>query len=627
MLNMTWAEKGKGKITREEEERLAKRPTERIDKLPEYPKAAIIKGMVMCSKCQCECELEIPLAGVLIDCELIRRKEEDARREAREKNKQATRKDTCRSVFQRLGGDSQPKALSEVFRNHEASNEAEKMEATIQEGADHPQNGQMGREVKRTDGIANPDRKGNPAHLGRKWYVVGKNRQPTKPMGASMIRRVQRQYKAYMNSLKTPTTFETSKTQKLERATSVGSSQFRWRNKKEVEKANSKAEGVEDHVPQNQHPGKYRILIRAQEDLIMVPSPRWKPEPIHMGTVAKPFSLPVDPFGEVPKQTLYEGLDQPQQEGIPEPLIPVDAMAWLDEFMDQIGSKKEDVLEPSNFHINMAYILSATFGARPDQPATMEGDYLTTESMMAQVNVDIAEEEDSGKAEPSEASKGGPLRIYTDEMVFSRPSISLANHLKPIYVSAHLECVPFKRILIDGGAAVNVLPTKQMRKMGKGTEDLIPADLTVSSFSGAITKTHGILPLEVDLGSKKIMLAFFVVDCTSTYRALLGRDWIHQSLAIPSTLHQQVAVYHEAGVEGPGFWEIVEAETRSFLPSANVAEASFYNPNVGILKCSGADKNGRPTKVTAQKLLEQGMLLTKDEWDRPCLIPKSLHHQ
>ncbi|CAN6712866.1 unnamed protein product [Malus baccata var. baccata] len=97
---------------------------------------------------------------------------------------------------------------------------------------------------------------------------------------------------------------------------------------------------------------------------------------------------------------------------------------------------------------------------------------------MAQVNAEVVEEDNSGKAEPSEASKGGPLRIYTDEMVFSRPSISLANHLKPIYVSAHLEGVPFKRILIDGGAAVNVLPAKQMRKMGKGTEDLIPTDLT-----------------------------------------------------------------------------------------------------------------------------------------------------
>ncbi|KAM1116010.1 hypothetical protein ACFXTH_006495 [Malus domestica] len=203
--------------------------------------------------------------------------------------------------------------------------------------------------------------------------------------------------------------------------------------------------------------------------------------------------------------------------------------------------------------------------------------------MMAHVSVEVTEEGESREAESSEAPKDGHLRIYTDKMVFSCPSISLANHLKPIYVTAHVEGVPFKRVLVDGGAAVNVLPAKQMKRLGRGTEDLIPTDLTVSSFSGTITKTHGILPLEVDLGFKQIMLAFFVVDSTSTYGALLGRDWIHQSLAIPSTLHQQM----------------VEAESRPFLPTTNIAEVSFYNPNVGILKCLGADENGHPTKVGA----------------------------
>ncbi|KAM2572841.1 hypothetical protein TB1_007411 [Malus domestica] len=67
-------------------------------------------------------------------------------------------------------------------------------------------------------------------------------------------------------------------------------------------------------------------------------------------------------------------------------------MAWLDEFMGQIGSKKEDFSEPSNFHVNMTYVLSAMFGAEPDQPATMEGDYLTTEPMMAHISVEVAGE-------------------------------------------------------------------------------------------------------------------------------------------------------------------------------------------------------------------------------------------
>ncbi|KAM2230778.1 hypothetical protein ACFX1S_015152 [Malus domestica] len=85
-------------------------------------------------------------------------------------------------------------------------------------------------------------------------------------------------------------------------------------------------------------------------------------------------------------------------------------------------------------------------------------------------------------------------------------------------------------------------------------EDLIPTDLTVSSFSRTITRTYGILLLEVDLGSKQIMLVFFVMDSTSTYGALLGRDWIHQSLSVPYTLHQHIAVYHEEGAMGPGRW-------------------------------------------------------------------------
>ncbi|KAM2611890.1 hypothetical protein TB2_031938 [Malus domestica] len=136
-----------------------------------------------------------------------------------------------------------------------------------------------------------------------------------------------------------------------------------------------------------------------------------------------------------------------------------------------------------------------------------------------------------------------------------------------------------------------------MKKLGKNEGYLIPTDLSVSSFSRAITITHGILPLEVDLGSKQIILAFFVVDNSSTYEALLGRDWIHQSLFIPSTLHKQVVVYHEEIAMRPGFWEMVEAKSLPFFPTTNVAEASFYNPNIGILQCLGADENGCPTKT------------------------------
>ncbi|KAM2621507.1 hypothetical protein TB2_026250 [Malus domestica] len=85
MISMAWAEKGKEKVTREEERRLVDKPIKWVVNLPEYPRAAIIKGRVLCSKCQCECELEIPPTGAFIDHELIRRDEEERRKRHKRK--------------------------------------------------------------------------------------------------------------------------------------------------------------------------------------------------------------------------------------------------------------------------------------------------------------------------------------------------------------------------------------------------------------------------------------------------------------------------------------------------------------------------------------------------------------
>ncbi|KAM1495250.1 hypothetical protein TB1_029003 [Malus domestica] len=79
----------------------------------------------------------------------------------------------------------------------------------------------------------------------------------------------------------------------------------------------------------------------------------------------------------------------------------------------------------------MTYVLSTIFDAKHNQPSMMEGDYMVTEPMMAHVSV-----EEAGQGEPNHIGlpkqSGKKLeRIYSDKMV--------ANHLKPIYVTAHLE--------------------------------------------------------------------------------------------------------------------------------------------------------------------------------------------
>ncbi|KAM1041828.1 hypothetical protein ACFX2C_030958 [Malus domestica] len=97
----------------------------------------------------------------------------------------------------------------------------------------------------------------------------------------------------------------------------------------------------------------------------------------------------------------------------------------------------------------MTYVLSAMFCPKHDQPATMEGDYLATEPLMTHVSVEEAGKRESSRMDMPELARKEPERVYTDMMIFSHPNLALANHLKSIYIIAHLEGVPFKRVLME----------------------------------------------------------------------------------------------------------------------------------------------------------------------------------
>ena len=61
---------------------------------------------------------------------------------------------------------------------------------------------------------------------------------------------------------------------------------------------------------------------------------------------------------------------------------------------------------------------------------------------------------------------------------------------------------PVNRVLVDNGAAVNILPTSMLRKLFKTKRDLIATDISISGFAGGATKTKGLIPIEVKVSSK-----------------------------------------------------------------------------------------------------------------------------
>ncbi|GKV12837.1 hypothetical protein SLEP1_g23931 [Rubroshorea leprosula] len=165
--------------------------------------------------------------------------------------------------------------------------------------------------------------------------------------------------------------------------------------------------------------------------------------------------------------------------------------------------------------------------------------------------------------------------------------------IEPLYISAHMDGVPVNRVLVDNGAAVNVIPSFMLRNLGKNSEDWVYTDVTISDFTGGVSKSKGVLLVALTVGSKTSMSAFFVVDSSATYNALLGRDWIHSNWCVPSTLHQRLIFWNG------GKTEVVYADNRPFLTNSNMAEARYYDEDVGTIRFFGMDRQGRPRGISA----------------------------
>ena len=54
--------------------------------------------------------------------------------------------------------------------------------------------------------------------------------------------------------------------------------------------------------------------------------------------------------------------------------------------------------------------------------------------------------------------------------------------MKALYVKGLVDGKPMGKMLVDGGASVNLMPYTTFRKLGKGPGDLIETDMMLKNF-------------------------------------------------------------------------------------------------------------------------------------------------
>jgi hypothetical protein len=125
-------------------------------------------------------------------------------------------------------------------------------------------------------------------------------------------------------------------------------------------------------------------------------------------------------------------------------------------------------------------------------------------------------------------------------------------------------------MLVDGGAAVNLMTYTMLRKIGKSDERLTQTDMILVNFEGNVSPAQGAICVDITIGSKTLPTASFVIKGRGSYNLLLGQDWIHANCCIPSTMHQCIIQWIGDSVE------VVQGET-SLTVAATEAQGWTYN--------------------------------------------------
>ena len=70
--------------------------------------------------------------------------------------------------------------------------------------------------------------------------------------------------------------------------------------------------------------------------------------------------------------------------------------------------------------------------------------------------------------------------IVIQQAIFDKPIKH--RHLKALYVKCFVDGKPMSKMLVDGGASVNLMPSTTFHKLGKGPRDLIETDMMLKDF-------------------------------------------------------------------------------------------------------------------------------------------------
>nr|XP_023879327.1 uncharacterized protein LOC111991757 [Quercus suber] len=149
-----------------------------------------------------------------------------------------------------------------------------------------------------------------------------------------------------------------------------------------------------------------------------------------------------------------------------------------------------------------------------------------------------------------------PRMNWTDEpaITFTDEDVERIHHPydDAIVITLLITDYTTRRVLVDNGSSIDILYYPAFQQMRLGRDQLCPVCLPLVGFGGMKVQPISIITLPVVVGSYSQQIIkevnFLVVDCSSSYNAIIGKPTLNSWKAVTSTYHLSVKFPTKYGI-------------------------------------------------------------------------------
>ncbi|KAL5550025.1 hypothetical protein UlMin_000201 [Ulmus minor] len=189
-------------------------------------------------------------------------------------------------------------------------------------------------------------------------------------------------------------------------------------------------------------------------------------------------------------------------------------------------------------------------------------------------------------------------RLSNEPIIFTEEEASglWHPHKDAIVVALRIASRKVYKILIDNGSSADILFQSALNRMDLVGAKFNPIKSALYGFTGDSIHSEGVLNLPVELGTHPCQhiqsVEFVVVDCPSSYNAIIGRPTLNAIRAITSTYHLLVKFPTVGGI---GILKGDQQASRDIYEAAN-RSSNAHRMNI-IKTCKGPLEHPPPRTI------------------------------